>query len=316
MPAFIAFANLPALIKIAAFFLGWLLLWLPIAIPLGRFLQWHPFREGTSASQKLPLVASLYVLAPAVLWGAARLENQSFSVYGLVWSSDTLRSLFLGWGLGVLGLLTLFGIQCGLGWQKFRSSMLAPLPSSPSPKPLPEPSPEPGLEPSDHQIAESLDRPTFSLKSLLNLVLTTLVLALWISLTEELIFRGFLLNQLGQDYALVWAAAIASLIFAVLHLVWEGRENIPQLPGLWLMGVVLCLARWANDGSLGLASGLHAGWVWVIACLDTTRALEITGKAPEWLTGIGGKPLAGLMGLLFLLITALVLWGVAGAGGA
>ena len=101
------------------------------------------------------------------------------------------------------------------------------------------------------------------------------MLGLWISTTEELIFRGFLQNELNQDYPVWVAGAIASLIFAVTHLLWERQETLPQLPGLWLMGMVLTLARWADGGSLWLACGLHAGWIWgllgiaVVADIDT-----------------------------------------------
>jgi uncharacterized protein len=138
-------------------------------------------------------------------------------------------------------------------------------------------------------------------------LLSTLGLGLGVSLIEELIFRGFLLTQLQQDYLPWVAGTIASLIFALLHLVWEGKENIPQLPGLWLMGMVLVGARWVNGGELGLAWGLHAGWIWAIATIDTAQVIVPTGKGAEWLVGIGGKPLAGVLGILFLLGTAGVL---------
>lgn len=277
---------MPVAVKITVFFLAWLLLWLPIAIPLGIVLKWNPFREGTSAPQKLPLVASLYLLAPGILWEAAILEDQSFSVYGFVWDVDTLQSLGWGWLLGGAGLVVMFLGQWRLGWLQFRSPVTA-------------------LETSAEDAASGL---VLSSGSIVRVSLLTLVLAFWISVTEELVFRGFLLNQLYQGYEPLWAATIASLIFALLHLVWEGQENGPQLPGLWLMGMVLALARWVDGGSLGLACGLHAGWVWVIASLDTVPMLSYTGKAPEWITGIAGKPLAGLVGLLFLLATALGLW--------
>jgi hypothetical protein len=51
--------------------------------------------------------------------------------------------------------------------------------------------------------------------------------------------------------------------------------------------------------------GLGHGWVNNLAWID------YTGRAPEWLTGIGGNPLAGLMGLLFLGGTFVLLRGMA-----
>lgn len=265
--SFVALVNAPALLKVGAFFLAWIGLWLPVGIPLAIALQWHP-PKPIKPSQKLPLLASLYLIAPLVLWSIAAVQGQSFSDYGLPWNFSILLSWSRGFVGGALGLIAVFAIQLGLGW-----------------------------------ITLLIAR-----KNWVGIALSTLVLGLWVSLTEELIFRGFLVNQLQEEYNFWATVAIASLIFALLHLVWEGYENVPQLPGLWLMGVVLVLARWVDEGNLGLAWGLHAGWIWAIATLDTAQAITYTGQAPEWITGIRGKPLAGVMGILFLLITAIVLW--------
>lgn len=262
-----ALTEASATLQICAFFGVWLVLWLPIAIPLAIALKWRP-PQPLAISQKLPLLASLYLIAPLVLWGFAALAGASFAIYGLPWNLSVLISLVQGIGGGVLGLMILFGIEGTLGWVHWQP-------------------PAPGF---------------------VKTLISTLGLGIWVSLTEELIFRGFLLNQLQQDYLPWIAATIASLIFALLHLVWEGTENIPQLPGLWLMGMVLALARSVNGGELGLAWGLHAGWIWAIATIDTEQLIAPTGKGAAWLTGFGGKPLAGAMGLLFLLGTGGALW--------
>lgn len=265
----------PSLLRITLFFLAWILAWLPLAIPLAIALKWRP-PQPLSMSQKLPLLASLYLLAPLLLWAAATLTDSSFARYGLPWNVSVLRSLVLGLGIGVAGIAVLFGIEFLLGWVRWQP-----------------PTPETG-----------------GWKGVMTTVGTTLLLGLWVSLTEESIFRGFLLNELMQDFEPWVAAAIASLVFAVLHLVWEGQENLPQVPGLWLMGMVLVLARWVDGGNLGLAWGLHAGWVWAIATLDTTLLFPYTERGAAWLRGIDNKPLAGLMGILFLLGTAATLWGI------
>ncbi len=258
-------------IQVVTFFGVWLVLWLPIAIPLAIALNWRP-SQPLAISQKLPLLASLYLVAPLVLWGFASLTGASFASYGLPWKLSVLISLAQGMGGGIVGLVILFGIERILGWVQWNSPA----------------------------------------QGLIQTLLSTLGLGIGVSLTEELIFRGFLFNQLQQDYQPWIAAAIASLIFALLHLVWEGKENIPQLPGLWLMGMVLTLARWVDGGDLGLAWGLHAGWIWAIATIDTAQLISPTGKGFVWLTGFGGKPLAGVMGILFLLGTGGALWVIGG----
>ena len=257
-----------SLLQVMAFFLAWAGLWLPLAIVCAIALDWRPSKP-LAAEQKLPLLASLYLIAPLVLWGASWVTGESFSDYGFALNPWILRSLGLGFGFGVFSLVVLFGIQTALGWVNW--------------------------QPADG-------------RRLASVLLPTLLLALWISGTEELVFRGFLLNQLQQDYAVGAAAAISSLIFALLHLVWERRETTPQLLGLWLMGMVLVVARYLDGGSLGLAWGLHTGWVWAIASLDSLQMITYTGISSEWVTGKNGKPLAGAAGILCLLVTGFILW--------
>ena len=246
------------------------MLWLPIAIPLAIVLKWHPPQTPT-VQQKLPLVISLYAIAPLVLWGFAHLQQQPFSVYGFAWHLHLLGSTLAGSGIAILGLFILYGLLKTLGWLVWDSERIP---------------------------------------SLVAALLPTLGIALWISITEELIFRGFLLNQLQRDYSLAIAAIISSVIFAVLHLVWDGKEALSQIPGLWLLGMVLALARWLDGGSLGLAIGLHAGWVWGIASLDTAQILDYPNDNLAWLTG-NGKPLAGVFGILLLLTTGAMMWAIA-----
>jgi len=260
---------------------------MPVAIPLGVALKWHPFRY-TPPTQKLPLVASLYALAPIVVWAAAFWEQVPFTAYGLFWRVATVQSLASGFILGVLGLALLFAGQWRLGWLQIHwTTTQSPLSTQPP-----------------FSAAKLVSKP------LVLTLVSTFAIGLWISFTEELIFRGFLVYELQQDYAPWLTITIASLIFALLHLVWEGQETLPQLPGLWLMGVVLSLAYWVNSSNLGLAIGLHAGWIWTMASLDTLKLLHYTGQGAEWLTGLGGKPLAGLMGILFLIGTAGILLGL------
>lgn len=264
-------AAAPTYAKIIVFFIAWLVLWLPLAVPLAIALKWQPSQPIT-VTQKLPLLASLYLIVPVILWAATLIEATSFEHYGLSLTANFFLSLVLGLLIGAIGLLIVFGIEQQLGWIVWQNSWM----------------------------------------QVRTVILPTLLLALWVSITEELIFRGFLVNQLQQDYSVMGAAVISSLIFAILHLVWEGQENIPQLPGLWLMGMVLVLARGLEAGSLGLACGLHAGWIWAMASLDSANLIGYTGRGSQWLTGKDNKPLAGIVGLCFLLSTGVLLWVVRG----
>jgi uncharacterized protein len=260
--------NAPPLVIVTAFFVCWVVCWLPVATVSAILLNWQP-PKSLQPEQKMPLLVSLYLLAPPILWGVVWLTNKSFLDYGFVGNLSTLGFLALGFGLGVLSLAIVFGGQFGLGWCSFEKS---------------------------------------NFKSLLPILLPIFLIALLVAGIEELVFRGFLFTELAQDYPVWLAAAISSLIFALLHLVWEQRETAPQLPGLWLMGMVLVLARFATSGNLGLAWGLHAGWVWAIATIDTAELITYTGIVSDWFTGKNKKPLAGLAGIICVLGTGVIIW--------
>jgi membrane protease YdiL (CAAX protease family) len=260
--------HAPSLVKVSLFLVIWAIIWLPIAIPLARRLQWTPFQPLTVA-QKLPLLASLYLIAPLVVWGTTTVEGTSLANYGLAWQPGLLISLLVGLGLGVGGLGLVFGAEGVLGWIQWH--------------------------PEHYPRLRSVFLPVF-------------VVGLWVGMTEELIFRGVFFNLLQQDYSIWMATILSSVIFALLHLLWERQETRFQLPGLGLMGIVLVGARLVDGGSLGLAWGLHAGWIWGLSVLDSAELLSYTGKGSQWMTGLGKQPLAGMAGISCLLGTGMVLW--------
>ena len=260
--------NAPAQVVVMAFFIFWIVCWLPVAAVSAILLKWQPSKP-LQPEQKMPLLVSLYLLAPLILWGVSWLNNKSFSDYGFIGNLSTLGSLTLGFALGVVSLAIVFSGQLGLGWCSFEKT---------------------------------------NFKLLLPILLPIFLIALLVGGIEELVFRGFLFTQLAEDYPVWVAAAISSLIFALLHLVWEQRETAPQLLGLWLMGMVLVLARFADRNNLGLAWGLHTGWIWAIATIDTAELITYTGKISDWFTGKNKKPLAGLAGIICVLGTGMIIW--------
>jgi uncharacterized protein len=272
--------SIPALVKVMVFFLTWTCLWLPIAIMMSIALKWQP--PQPLGNKKLPLLASLYLIVPFILWATTWIESVSFAKWGWFWQPTTLNSGLRGLGLGVVSLAILFGLQLALGWIELQNTEV------------------------ETNTSEQIINPWASILHPSTLLI--LLLALWISATEELIFRGCLPTLLQQDYSIITAAAIASFIFAIAHLIWAPKETVPQLPGLWLMGMVLTLARITDNGSLGMAIGLHAAWIWGITIVDTAKLIKPSQSVPEWITGIESKPLAGAAGILLLVTTGTLLF--------
>jgi uncharacterized protein len=255
-------------LKVISFFGVWAVIWLPFALLVARLINWQP-TQPLNSKQKLILLASLYILAPIIVWWKIPADSLSFDdIFSSIWQLSTLT--FVGWGLiiSLVGLATVFALESLVGlvtwqWKKIE---------------------------------------------LWSLVIPILFLSLAISSVEELIFRSYIIQILQVDYSYWVAATISSIIFALLHLIWERKTTIPQLPGLWLMGMVLAKAVLVDRGSLALAIGLHSGWIWGLSCIDSVQLITYEEKDKSWLTGLYQQPLAGVAGISCLLATAIFLW--------
>ena len=258
------------LVNATAFLAIWVMLWLPIAIPRAIALKWYP-PHPLPPQEKLSLLAPLYLLVPLILWGMTRLENRPISDYGIGLEPDIFLSLVKGIVLSIFTLVVGYGLQIlGGALQWQRPNLQSSLPV---------------------------------------LILSTLALSLWISGTEEAVFRGVLLTELAGEFSLVGAAIASSLIFALCHLIWDVSGTWKQLPGLLAMGLILAAARGVDGGNLGLAWGLHGGWIWGLITLESIPILAIKpdSNIPEWITGLDGQPLSGFVGFAILALTGLLL---------
>ena len=130
-----------------------------------------------------------------------------------------------------------------------------------------------------------------------------LVSALGVGFFEELIFRGWLLDELQRDYndrVSLWAN---SLLFALSHFikpVVAMLRSWPQFPGLLLLGLILVGGKRSRQNRLGLSIGFHTGIVWGYYMINVGQLVRYSGSVPDWVTGVNGNPLAGAIGLLFL----------------
>lgn len=141
------------------------------------------------------------------------------------------------------------------------------------------------------------------------IILEGFLSALGIGLAEELVFRGWLLDELQRDYRPNVALWVNSLAYAVLHFIKPLPEVIrtfPQFPALLLLGLTLVWAKRGSRGRLGLPIGLHAGLVWGYYIINVGGLVQYSSRVPDWITGVDRNPLAGLMGLIFL--SAIAFW--------
>ena len=145
----------------------------------------------------------------------------------------------------------------------------------------------------------------FSYKVLLN----GLLLIIGIGFAEELVFRGWLLEELKIQYGFKKAIILQALIFSIAHVGFNLPfwQMLSILLGLFLLGILLSLLRIKDNNSLWGCAGLHGGLVG-IWFLTNNGLFDISKEAPGWLVGYGianTNPLGGFYGISLLLFSCI-----------
>ncbi len=261
-------------VRIILFLLTLLVIWLPIAAPLHLIF-------GESVGVALTILLYCGFLGLIWFWGRKISKYaQPFRYYGLAFTGKNGRDFLFGLGLGCITLIIFCFLQVSLGWLAVQTTTWqAPL----SARLLPAL----GVYFVDWQGAIS----------------PGLLTSVGVGFAEEMLFRGWLLSELERDYSKKTALISASLVFAILHFIKPLNVILAtwsQFVGLVMLSVALVLARRRCNGRLGVSIGLHSGLVWCYYVVNTTHWLKPTGAVPEWVTGINGNPIAGVMGIAFL----------------
>jgi len=138
----------------------------------------------------------------------------------------------------------------------------------------------------------------------INILINSLLLIFGVGFAEELIFRGWLLEELKNQFGLKKALIFQSSIFSIVHIgfnlpLWQ---MISILFGLFLLGIFLAFVRLKNNNSLWGCIGLHGGLVggWFLV---NNGLFVISKDVPIWLVGpgyINTNPLGGLWGISLL----------------
>ena len=145
----------------------------------------------------------------------------------------------------------------------------------------------------------------FSYKVLWNCIL----LIVGIGFAEELVFRGWLLEELKIQYGFKKAIILQALIFSIAHVGFNLPfwQMLSILLGLFLLGILLSLLRIKDNNSLWGCAGLHGGLVG-IWFLTNNGLFDISKEAPGWLVGYGianTNPLGGYYGISLLFFSCI-----------
>jgi membrane protease YdiL (CAAX protease family) len=144
-------------------------------------------------------------------------------------------------------------------------------------------------------------------------LISTLAAFIAVGYYEELLSRGYHLQNLKDGLNLQWAVFLSSSVFAVLHL---GNPHAGWLSTLGILVAGYFLAYgWIRTGQLWLPIGLHIGWNFFegpifgfpVSGLSTFRLILHNINGPTVITGGNFGPEAGLILLPAVALGAFVI---------
>ena len=263
---------------------GWrLLLQLLIIIPIGMITGAAskvllPFWHGGMLQDQL---IELIIFTLSIYIARRWFDKRSFTSLGLKLDKKMWADLLAGIAITFLLMGFIYLIEFSIGWITFEGFAWDTEPAS---------------------------RVTLNLLG----IFFVFVLVGW---NEELLSRGYQLQNLADGLNLIWAVILSSAFFGFLHL---GNPNATwaSVAGIFFAGLFLAYG-YLRTGQLWLSIGLHIGWNFFegaifgfpVSGLDIYPLTQITVKGPELWTGGAFGPEAGLVVLPALALgMGLIYW--------
>jgi uncharacterized protein len=134
-----------------------------------------------------------------------------------------------------------------------------------------------------------------------------------VAISEEFIFRCYLLFLYTRRMSFWFASLILSCLFGVAHL-GNPHENAFGILQVVVVGMIFCLTI-RRTGTLWLAVGFHTTWDWAqtffygtpdSGLLGVGRFLNSASVGPNWLTGGSAGPEGSVVAFIVLLLFALL----------
>ena len=137
----------------------------------------------------------------------------------------------------------------------------------------------------------------------------SIFLFILVGFAEEIIFRGWLYEELNQYFKSKFSIYLQAIIFSLVHIKFDQdlSSSFRLIVGLFLLGLFLALRRKLDKGSIWGSMGLHGGLVggWFIV---ENGLIEISSTTPSWLVGpnyINQNPISSeiaIITLFFLIV--------------
>jgi membrane protease YdiL (CAAX protease family) len=228
----------------------------------------------------IPHGIGIIVSTAAVYLSRRWLDRRSFVSLGLRLHPGWQVHLLLGAALGIVLQAGIFGIELAMGWLVIGSVGW-----------------------------RSEGSPFFGLVVMLGVFLA-------VAWNEELVVRGYVLQNLEGGLGTKLAVIVSSAAFGVLH-IFNSNSSAVAVLGVSVAGLLLAVAYLVTR-TLWLAIGLHLGWNYAegpifgfpVSGLDAGGLVTHRVVGPEAVTGGAFGPEAGLLAvaLQLIAIVMLVLW--------
>ena len=161
---------------------------------------------------------------------------------------------------------------------------------------------------------ESIEWTSKSFPVAIGIILWLFGVGLSVTWSEEIIFRGYLLQNISEGLGLKWAVLIMCLFYGVVHM--------PNPNSSWLSGSLIVLIGfiraygWLSTRQLWLSMGMHAAWNFFqgpvfgfhVSGTDSEFLVNHTLEGPEWITGGVFGPEAGIITLPVLILAFAAMW--------
>ena len=237
--------------------------------------------EQLQSSALLNALISLVGIVTSV-WIARRfLDRRSFSSLGLVVNSRAAKDLVAGIAITAVMMGAILVVELAAGWTR----------------------------------VESWAWQTMPLQKVALDLLIALGVFIAVGFYEEILYRGYQLQNLRDGVGLTAGFVLSSFIFAASHAMNPNSVWYSTVAGILVAGFFLGYG-WLRSGALWLPIGLHIGWNmfegpvfgFPVSGLDTARLLVHAGSGPILWTGGAFGPEAGLVILPAMALGAALVW--------
>ena len=201
------------------------------------------------------------------------LDRRPWQGIALPHVGKSILQILLGWLVGCALIALIFAIEYVLGWVRVEGNEVA----------------------------------TSGWGYVLDSVVGGLFLRFAVGVTEEIAFRGYIFQNIGEQYPVWLATLITGLLFAIVH----GVLEVGYLIGVVLISTFLIITRLAT-GSLWFAIAFHGGWNWMqsqvlgIMHVNTPpyghALLHLSQRGPELLVGRAPGIEGGLIAVALMVV--------------